>query len=250
MIIVILFTTGCITARKYTTLNAHSHNDYLNANPFFNGYNEGFGSIEADIFPINGELYVAHKKEEIQKQNTLKALYLSPLLSRLNTDNSRQLNLLIDVKENYKEALSLLVNQLQPLKNYLSIQGKSKNITISISGERPPPGEYHLYPDYIFFDDDLKLKHTAEQWQRVHLVSLPFDKISDWNGVGPISAHDLQLVKHTIDSVHSAGKPIRFWAAPDTKLAWQQQMKLGVDLIGTDKINELGGYLRKGKPRK
>lgn len=247
---VVICGTACAPVKDYTALNGHSHNDYLNTSPFFNAYNEGFGSIEADVFPVNGVLYVAHKKEEIQNRNTLKALYLDPLLRKLNSDSLRQLNLLIDVKENYKVALSLLIQELQPLQNYLSAKEKIKNITISISGERPPPEEYGQYPDYIFFDDDLKQPHSAEQWQRVHLVSLPFVKLSSWKGNGRISRKDVQVLKHIIDSVHAAGKPIRFWAAPDSKKAWKQQEKLGVDLIGTDKINELGDYVRKNLDRK
>ena len=50
-------------------------------------------------------------------------------------------------------------------------------------------------------------------------------------------------IKRTIDSVHAAGKPIRFWAAPDTELSWQLQMNVGVDLIGTDKISELAAFI-------
>jgi alkaline phosphatase len=244
-IIVSTCAVNCTTAKRYSSANAHSHNDYLNSKPFINAYNEGFGSIEADIFPVNGVLLVAHNKRDIQTQNTLKALYLEPLLNGLKTDSKRKLNLLIDVKEKYDEALTLLQKELQPLMEYLSTPSKTRNITVSISGERPTPAEYNKYPDYIFFDDDLKLKHSPEQWKRVSLVSLQFDKITDWKGIGPIPQNDYNRLKQIIDSVHTAGKPIRFWAAPDTDEAWKQQMKLHVDLVGTDKINELGSYLRK-----
>jgi alkaline phosphatase len=195
-------------------------------------------------------LYVAHKKEEIQASNTLKALYLDPLSTRLGSDRSRKLNLLIDVKENYQVALPLLVQDLQPLLPYLSTSDSSKNLTISISGERPAPGEYQNYPNYIFFDDDLKIKHSPVEWKRVSLVSLPFDKISKWSGTGPIPGDELRMLKHVIDTVHHAGKPFRFWAAPDTTEAWTQQKKLGVDLIGTDKTNELAEFLRSGSRKK
>ena len=154
--------------------------------------------------------------------------------------------MLVDIKENHREALTLLSKELQPLLPYLSTPSAAKNITISISGERPPPADYKLYPDYIFFDDDLKRPHSVEEWKRVNLVSLQFDKITQWKGVGPIPSDDLERLKHKIDSVHAAGKPIRFWAAPDTDEAWKQQIKLKVDLIGTDKINELASYLKKG----
>ena len=55
---------------------------------------------------------------------------------------------------------------------------------------------------------------------------------------------------HVVDSVHNAGKPIRFWAAPDNEQSWNLQMHLGVDLIGTDKIKELAEELRKGGLKK
>lgn len=240
---------SCTTTKKYTVANAHSHNDYLNATPFYNAFNEGFGSIEADVFPVNGELFVAHKKEDIQRQNTLKALYLYPLLSKLTVDSSRKLNLLIDVKENYKEALSLLIRELQPLQQYLSTTGKVKNITISISGERPVGAEFNQYPNYIFFDDNLGMSHSADEWKRVSLVSLPFDSISKWKGASPLPSADVQGLRNAIDIAHKAGKPFRFWAAPDNTESWKQQQKLRVDLIGTDKISELGNFLKKGKKK-
>ncbi len=66
-----------------------------------------------------------------------------------------------------------------------------------------------------------------------------------WNGKDSLGSKDEEAIHHIIDSVHTAGKPIRFWAAPDTEASWKWQMKLGADLIGTDKINELGNFLRR-----
>ena len=251
--LLLLFVSTCIiscaTTKRYTVSNAHSHNDYLNATPFYNAFNEGFGSIEADVYPVNGELLVAHKKEEIQRQTSLKALYLYPLLSKLSADSSRKLNLLVDIKENYKEALSLLIRELQPLQRHLSTADKAKNITISISGERPVAAEFNQYPNYIFFDDNLSTNHSADEWKRISLVSLPFDSISKWKGAGSLPSADVQGLKHAIDMAHKAGKPFRFWAAPDNTEAWKQQQKLGVDLIGTDKISGLANFLRRGNNR-
>lgn len=240
------FFSICVFAQqgKYTVANAHAHNDYLHPVPFYTAYNAGFGSIEADIFPVNGALLVAHSKKEIQSQRTLKELYLVQLLKALSTDTKRKLILLVDIKESYKVALPMLIQELEPLKQYLSSDKFSNRLVIVISGERPPPAEYKNYPDYIFFDDDLKLKHSPEEWNRVGLVSLPFNKISNWKGEDNINRKDKKHLRHTIDSVHSAGKPIRFWAAPDTKPSWKLQMKLHSDLIGTDKIDELANFLR------
>ncbi len=42
---------------------------------------------------------------------------------------------------------------------------------------------------------------------------------------------------------HDLEKPIRFWASPDFKDAWEQFIQLKVDFINTDKINELSDYM-------
>ena len=231
--------------QKYTAANAHAHNDYLHPVPFYTAYNAGFGSIEADVFPVDDVLLVAHSKKEIQSQRTLRELYLTPLLKELSKDTLRKINLLVDIKENYKAALSLLIKELEPLKNLMSSEKKYDRLTIVISGDRPPPSEYKNYPNYIFFDDDLTSHHSPEEWNRVGLVSLPFNKISEWKGEDNINRKDKKRLRNTIDSVHAAGKPIRFWAAPDTKNSWKLQMKLHADLIGTDKIDELANFLNK-----
>ena len=239
----------CIVAaaqvKIYSVENAHSHNDYLNAAPFSLAFKNGFGSIEADVFPVNGRLHVAHSKKEIQPQKALENLYISPLLHEFVSNGPRKLSLLIDVKENYAIVLPLLIKELAPLLLYLSTLEKPNYVTIIISGDRPPPAEYKNYPDFIFFDNDLRLPHTDKEWSRVALVSLPFSKISAWKGENALKQNDRKALKAIIDSVHTAGKPIRFWAAPDTKISWRWQMKLRADLIGTDKINELGNFIRK-----
>jgi len=235
--------------KKYTVANAHAHNDYIHAVPFYTAYNNGFGSIEVDIFPVNGILCVAHSKHEIQPDRTLKNLYLEPLLNELASDSSRRLKLLVDIKEDYKVSLQLLINEIVPLKKYLSLPQERRSLLILVSGNRPPPAEYKNYPDYIFFDDHLTLRHSATDWERVGQVSLSFVKFSAWKGEGPIGKKDRKLLKHTIDSVRHAGKTIRFWAAPDNEASWKMQMKLGVDLIGTDKIDELAKFLRRMSKR-
>ncbi len=236
---------GPAQVNKYTVANAHSHNDYLNSKPFLLAFKNGFGSIEADVFPVDGVLYVAHTKKEIRPQQTLQHLYLKPLLHEFASNGGRKLSLLIDIKENYAVTLPLLIKELEPLKNYLAVLEKPGYLTIIISGNRPSPAEYKNYPGYIFFDSDLKSPHTNDEWKRVALVSLPFNKLTQWKGEKGLKNKDRKIIRHIIDSVHSLGKPIRFWAAPDTRISWKWQMKLQTDLVGTDKIEELGDFLKK-----
>ena len=135
----------------YTVSNAHSHNDYLGQSPFYMAFEKGFGSIEADVFPVNGNLCVAHSKNEIDTQRTLQGLYLQPLTKEFSTQKMRKMNLLIDIKEDHKTCLSLLIKELEPLNTYLSTPEQENYLTIIISGERPLPANYKDYPAFIFF---------------------------------------------------------------------------------------------------
>ena len=249
LVIILLLLTCCIVtngqAKVYTAGNAHAHNDYLNKRPFYDAYNNGFGSIEADVFPREGKLLVAHSKNEINPAKTLIQLYLIPLYTEMTSGKRRNIILLIDIKEDYKKTLALLSNELEPLKPFLSIDHTAKAITIIISGERPPPGEFAEYPLFIFFDSDLEHKYSEKAWDRVALVSLPFNKLSPWKGDKEPAENELEAVRKLVDSVHLAGKAIRFWAAPDNALSWKWQQALQVDLIGTDKISELSTFLKK-----
>ncbi|SKB33336.1 PI-PLC domain-containing protein [Daejeonella lutea] len=245
VLLTILCNFAIAQPKKYSTSNAHSHNDYLNASPFYAAFKNGFASIEADIYPLNGKLLVAHSKKEINAEATLKKLYLEPLALELSFNPSRKIKLLVDIKDNYKASLDLLIQELSPLKAFLSSPDANKPLTILITGTRPPPSEYKNYPSYLMFDDDLKLAHTPAEWQRIGQVSLSFTRYSTWKGDGKPSKADLKKLKHTVDSVHNAGKTIRFWAAPDNTTSWKLQKKLRVDLIGTDKIEELATFLRK-----
>lgn len=74
------FTVFC-QPKNYTIANAHAHNDYEHPVPFYTAFNAGFGSIEADVFPVNGILVVAHSKKEIEPQRTLECLYIKRFYS-------------------------------------------------------------------------------------------------------------------------------------------------------------------------
>jgi hypothetical protein len=228
---------------KYT----HSHNDYANNTPFYKAFTNGYNSIEADIFLVDGELLVSHSEKALFKERTLKGMYLDPILYALRRDTTRQLCLLIDIKDDYNKTLPKLEKELKPLQSYLLSRDNLKGrLKILISGNRPQVADFHKYASLFWFDDDLVYPHEAAEWARIGQVSLNFEKWSKWKGVGTIPEADRKRLQKTVDSVHvNTGKLVRFWGAPDTQEAWETQVDFGADIIGTDKIEQLAGFLEK-----
>ena len=64
-------------AGRYPLL--HSHNDYNRDRPLLDALAHQFDSVEADVFLVQGQLLVAHKKKELDPSRTLDAMYLAPL---------------------------------------------------------------------------------------------------------------------------------------------------------------------------
>src|SRR5690606_4757111 len=164
---------------------------------------------------------------------TIENLYLEPIqkILALKLGEQKAIQILIDIKSEAEPTLQRLVAMLE---QYPDIT-LNKDITLVISGNRPPVETYPNYPQYIKFDyQSLENIDNEKVWDKVALISLNFKKISPWNGLGRLTADDLDKVKTTIDKAHSYGKPFRFWATPDTKTAWRALVDLGVDFINTD----------------
>ena len=153
----ILFTSAylLLTISGFTQAIIHSHNDYTHALPFWDAYNNKAGVIEADVYEVNGELMVAHDKADIKPTNTLKAMYIEPIVQSFSNklkDSAHSFFLMVDIKENQSAVLKILMNVLQ---QYPSVFDRSINknaVQVFISGERPPDTTFHNYPAYIMFD--------------------------------------------------------------------------------------------------
>ncbi len=250
--LILLLTVLNQAPAQYTTLNAHSHNDYVNDIPFRLAYDNHFGSIEADIWALDGELYVAHNKNEIQTARTLDALYIQPVVRifRQNggkawKDHPGTFQILIDLKTPVQPTLAILIEKLQPYPDVFDPDVNPDAVRIVLSGNRPEPAEFTDYPGYIWFDGLLDRKYNDEELKRVPLFSENLRKFTSWNGEGDIIDKEKLRIREVIDSVHELNNKIRFWNAPDNPNAWEILMKLGVDYINTDKITELAGYLKR-----
>ncbi len=232
---------NCTFAQNYTLQKCHAHNDYLHKTPFYEAYNLGFGSIEADVFLINNKLYVAHDKSKIDSSRTLIKLYIEPILAEINKNNGKlkqPLQLLIDLKKG-GETLKLVENQLI---TYKSIFKKAK-VSIVISGEMPAPSEFINYDEMINFDGRDNIEYTKAEAKRLALYSASLYDFVKWNGKGQLDDDQTEKVDSFVKKIHKKGKKLRFWATPDTPTAWTTLMNLKLDFVGTDNLAGLAKFL-------
>ena len=239
-------------SRVYSSVeNVHSHNDYLQNVPFYTAYSARCASIEADVFLVDGELYVAHKENEINKARKLRNLYLNPIREQFEMNggsgypNGKSFQLLIDLKTDYKETMKVLEQQLLEYRDCFDVKKNPLAVRVVVSGFLPSPEEFSNYADFIFFDGRPRFIYTPEQSLRIPMMSTSFRTLTQWNGLGRMVETDYNKVKAFIDKAHAEGKAARFWGCPDTKTAWNTFMKLGLDYLNTDHPALLDDFLKR-----
>jgi alkaline phosphatase len=236
----------CASAQEYTPSAVFAHNDYVRENPFHTAYDLGVGYIEADVFLRDGQLMVAHHRNEIADGRTLQNLYLEPLSQKARQFNGnvyknpdQTLTLMIDLKTEGMHTLNAIVDLID---NYPELI-RSPNLQFMISGNVPHPQKWVEYPPYIFFDGRPGIAYSPEQMKRISMISTNFSSASKWDGHGRISNEDRKKMQKFIDDAHAHGKKFRFWATPDFPGAWKELMSMNMDVIVTDDVAGLIAFL-------
>ena len=221
----------------------HAHNDYEHKRPLLEALEYRFGSIEADVFLVDGKLLVGHNRKDLTPERTLEALYLAPLAARIKQNKGfvyagqrETVMLLVDVKEDGANVYSQLKKEIAAHPEFAKYR---LGVKFVISGDRAkdlikadngrPAGIDGRFPD-------LAKNYTEKQ---MPLISESYLDHFKWYGTGPMPEAQYKELKMWVDMAHAKGKKIRFWASPDKPAVWQVLKDVGVDYINVD---DLAGF--------
>lgn len=234
--------------------NAHSHNDYEHTQPLLDALDQGFCSVEADIYAIDGQLLVAHDRAKVKPERTLQALYLDPLRERAKAHGGRvfpngpEVFLLIDFKTEADptwQALRPVLEQYADLLTTFRADGvETKAVTVILSGNSPRAALAAEPVRRAAIDGRLPDLDGAADARLVPWISENWTVHFRWRGSGEISAAEKDKLRELVAKAHRQGRKVRFWGAPDVEAMWREQRAAGVDLINTDKLAELRRFLQ------
>ncbi|MFO0848561.1 MAG: phosphatidylinositol-specific phospholipase C/glycerophosphodiester phosphodiesterase family protein [Gemmataceae bacterium] len=233
--------------------HAHAHNDYEQTRPLFDALDQGFCSVEADIYLIDGQLLVAHDRKDAKPGRTLERLYLDPLRERVTANGGKVYRdgppfyLLVDVKTGAEATYRALDKVLAGYADILSVsrngQHQPKAVTVVLSGNRAKDLIAKQPVRYVGIDgrpEDLDSDAPADllPW-----VSGNWALSFRWQGNGPMPAAERAKLREMVRKAHARGRLVRFWATPEKEAVWKELRAAGVDLINTDKLADLRAFL-------
>lgn len=269
--VMLMVFTFCVLTSEYPCLiaaedapaviplkHAHAHNDYLHPHPLFDALDQGFGSVEADIFLKDDQLLIGHEERDLKPGRTLESLYLIPLRERILSRKGWvygpdfHFSLLIDVKTDANATYTVLDKTLTRYADILSVTQdghfERKPVTIVLSGNRARDLITKQRVRYVGLDgrpEDLD-SHTSAglmPW-----ISARWGSLFTWNGDGPLPMDERAKLVELVARAHQRGQRVRFWATPEKELVWKELLSANVDLINTDDLVGLRQFLRSQSP--
>jgi hypothetical protein len=235
---------------------AHAHNDYEQPRPLLDALSHGFCSVEADVWLVDGRLLVAHDLRDAKPERTLEALYLDPLQVRVKQNGGRvfpggpSLTLLVDVKSGATNSYLALREVLRRYEKILTRfhpdRTETNAVTVIISGNRARSLMTNETVRLAAYDGRLGDLGSGDSRHLVPLISDNWSLHFKWrarDGDGPLPVEERAKLEQIVKRAHQNGQRLRWWGAPDNPQAWRVLAAAGVDLINTDRLDDLQRFL-------
>ncbi|MFF3643568.1 phosphatidylinositol-specific phospholipase C/glycerophosphodiester phosphodiesterase family protein [Streptomyces sp. NPDC002564] len=247
--------------RPRPLIRAHAHNDYEHPRPLLDALDHRFGSVEADIYLVDGQLLVAHDPVDLDPTRTLESLYLKPLAARVRAQHGSvyrghhrtPFQLLVDIKTEGASTYAELHRRLRPYRRLFTTYSHGKvrrsAVTAVVSGDRAaraPMAAQRVR--YAFYDGRLADLDAAAPASLIPLISDNWSLNFTWQGTGPIPAAERDKLRGIVSRAHARGRRVRFWATPDLPgpqrdAVWDELLAAGVDHLNTDDLAGLEAFL-------
>ncbi|MGW4025270.1 phosphatidylinositol-specific phospholipase C/glycerophosphodiester phosphodiesterase family protein [Streptomyces sp. NPDC005009] len=239
---------------------AHAHNDYEHPRPLLDALDHRFGSVEADIYLVGGQLLVAHDPEDLDPSRTLESLYLDPLAARVRAHHGsvyrghrKSLQLLVDIKTEGASTYLELDRRLRRYRHLFTTCAHGRvlpgPVTAVISGDRAARAPMEAQrARRAFYDGRLTDLGSTAPASFVPLISDNWTLNFTWQGVGAFPDAERRKLRGIVGTAHARGQRVRFWATPDLPgpardALWGELVAADVDHLNTDDLAGLEAFL-------
>lgn len=225
----------------------HAHNDYAHKQPLNAALEEGYTSLEIDVYRKRGKLRVSHWPFLLGTKPEFEALYLAPLRQRISENkgtvfpgDSTQLILMIDLKSKSASLYPLLRAQFREYEDLIETYtaGKRKWGPLKLVLTGGPPLDSLQVHQVRYFSADAALADWDSELdeQVMPRASCNYKTQFKWKGRGEMPQKEWERLVNLVALAHKHRRKIRFWGAPDHPAVWKVLLDAGVDWINVDDL--------------
>ena len=259
---------------KPEPIACHSHNDYWREEPLFSALKTGCIGIEADVWLVEDDLWIAHEEQDLKRGVTFTSLYVDPLVKLLEerntfsqahgwttlgiyeSDPEQTVILVIDLKSESHDTWPVVHAQLAPLRErgWLTHvkDGKVHYRPITVVGSGTT--DFHTlmanstHRD-VFFDAPLnKLEDSPYDAMNSYYASVSFTEHLGLSLTGYLSSTQLEKLRRAVSEAHSRGLKARYWGSPAWALnvrgrMWRALADEGVDVVNVDDLQSFRDWV-------
>jgi hypothetical protein len=248
---------NCVFAQVQPIQHGHAHNDYEHKRPLFEALENGFTSIEIDVYIHNDDLIVSHAAVGLDSKPDIENLYLKPIQKIIQQNGGwvykgykQPVIFMIDCKTGGKETYDKLKEVLGKYADILAVYHhdsiiKPGPIQILISGNKPFEFLAKEETSFMTMDADLNTIDKNQYNAITTRYSDPWGTYFTWAGNGEMPDDVKSKLNELVKKAHALKEQIRFYHIPDKPNAWKALLDAGVDWINTDKLKEYAEFWRK-----
>lgn len=229
-------------------MRGHAHNDYTHARPLFQALENGYTSIEIDVFLHKGKLIVSHIPVGLDLKKTIEQLYLEPI-KKVITQNGGTVYkgfdtpviFMIDFKTDGTETYEQLKKILKNYENLITVYRHDsvigqRAINILISGSSPQSALLKEDSSVATLDGNIQSMSDNNASKVCTRYSSAWESYFSWIGIGTMPACQKAKLDSLVTASHEINKQIRFYHIPDNPKTWKVLLDAKVDWINTNKL--------------
>lgn len=252
--LVFLLNISVVAQQIKTIPVAHSHNDYTRKYPLFDALENGFTSIEIDVFERKGKFLVAHTVLGIRKNKTIEKLYLERLKKIIEANNgtvyaddTTLVEVMIDLKgewniEKFKKLEQLFMGYASIFSVYRDGQLEKKAVKLIASGGADINWIKDNNPR--IFSKDAGMGDITSNWPSDIIArnSAPYKSYFTWRGKGEMPFKEKEKLVELCRQAKQYNRKLRFWGCPNNEQVWLELLNAGVGWINIDELNKFKSF--------
>jgi hypothetical protein len=237
-----------------TSQNFSSKNDLWESvgNDIFN--------FQADVMYIYGKLYVTSLMPDSANHQlpTLTEAYLYPIFNQFKKNNGEIISgyqgdifLILNISSQPIQVYKKLASEMRPFSDMLTFefegvkhQGKFR---ILIKDKTQFEKINGIKPSFLGLVGNLEDIDKDFDSNKMPLIEVDFDDITNWKGTGNIPFEDFMKFKDLVAKVHSQNKKISISNCPSNKVVADVIQTSKADFINTPEATKMAGFFEARK---